>query len=278
MGLTDGDGPAAEGPATEIAAAEPVGLRGGPGGITLTRDDRGVVTCTLDDPPTRNALGTAALRDSGRALAELSADPSVRVVVLTGAGGVFSSGADRRELGDPAAVEAAVGLLSEILIRIEESPVPVVCRVNGAAFGAGLAIVAAADIAVAVPGAVFGFPEVRFGLVPGPAAAASLARIGQTAALDLLLTGRRFGADEAVRLGLIAAVAGGGVLNPAGAAGDGLDPAVAAGALDSAVAAVVGDLLAGDPAALRATRALVRGLAPAPLSARLRSATTAAIT
>jgi methylglutaconyl-CoA hydratase len=139
-------------------------------GLTVARDDRGVATCTVDDAPTRNALGTALLRDIGQALAGLAGDPSVRVVVLTGAGTVFSSGADRGELGDPELVEQATELLSSILTRIEDSPVPVICRVNGAAIGAGLAIAAAADISLAVSDAIFALPEVRFGHVPGPAA------------------------------------------------------------------------------------------------------------
>jgi enoyl-CoA hydratase/carnithine racemase len=219
----------------------------------LTRDDRGVVTCTVDDAPTRNALGTAALRDLDQALAGLAADPSVRVVVLTGAGTVFSSGADRSELGDPALIESSTRLLGQILTRIEDSPAPVVARVNGAAIGAGLAIAAAADIAVAAEEAFFVLPEVRFGLVAGPAAAACLTRTGQTAGLDLLLTGRRFSAAEAARLHLVTAV-------------------VPRAGLDAAVDAVITDLLQGDPMALRATRQLVRRLTGPPMAERLQIA------
>lgn len=215
-----------------------------------TRDERGVVTITVDDAPTRNALGTAILANLDQCLADLAGDPSVRVLVLTGAGTVFSSGADRAELGDPAAVALSTGLLSSVLARIEDSPVPVVARVNGAAFGAGLAVAAAADISVAVSDAVFGLPEVRFGLVAGPAAAACVPRIGRTAALDLLLTGRRFDATEALRIGLVTVVA-----DRAG--------------LDGAVAAVTADLLAGDHTALAATRRLVRQLTPPALADRL---------
>jgi enoyl-CoA hydratase/carnithine racemase len=216
----------------------------------LTRDDRGVVTCTVDDAPTRNALGTAALLDIDRVLADVAADPSVRVLVFTGAGTVFSSGADRSELGDPALIESSTRLLTRVLTRIDESPVPVVGRVNGAAIGAGLAIAAAADIAIAAEDAFFVLPEVRFGLVPGPAAAACVARMGQTAGLDLMLTGRRFAAPEAARLHLVARV-------------------VPRDELDAAVGAVVTDLLAGDAAALGATRRLVRRLGGPGLGERL---------
>jgi enoyl-CoA hydratase/carnithine racemase len=223
----------------------------------LTRDDRGVATYTVDDAPTRNALGTAALRDLDQALAELAVDPSVRVIVLTGAGTVFSSGADRSELGDRGLIDSSTRLLSQILTRIERSPAPVVARVNGAAIGAGLAIAAAADIAIAAEEAFFVLPEVRFGLVAAPAAAACLARMGQTAGLDLLLTGRRCAAAEAARLHLVAA-------------------AVPRADLDAAVAAVITDLLEGDPMALRATRQLVRQLTAPPMAERLRIARAAA--
>jgi enoyl-CoA hydratase/carnithine racemase len=223
----------------------------------LTRDERGVVTYTVDDVSTRNALGTAVLLDIDRVLADVAADPSVRVVVFTGAGAVFSSGADRSELGDPALIESSTRLLSQILTRIEELPVPVVGRVNGPAIGAGLAIAAAADITVAAEDAFFVLPEVRFGLVPGPAAAACLARMGQTAGLDLMLTGRRFGAPEAGRLHLIARV-------------------VPRDELDAAVGAVIADLLAGDGAALAATRRLVRRLGGPGMGERLRIARAAA--
>jgi enoyl-CoA hydratase/carnithine racemase len=221
--------------------------------LAIARDDRGVVTCTVDDAPTRNALGTAALLDLDRVLADVAADPSVRVLVLTGAGAVFSSGADRSELGDPALIESSTRLLTQILTRIDESPVPVVSRVNGAAIGAGLAIAAAADIAIAAEDAFFVLPEVRFGLVPGPAAAACAARLGQTAALDLMLTGRRFGAVEAARLHLVARV-------------------VPGDELDAAVGAVIADLLAGDDAALASTRRLVRRLGGPGMGERLRIA------
>jgi methylglutaconyl-CoA hydratase len=222
-------------------------------GSGATRDERGVVTYMIDEPATRNALSTAVLHDVDRTLAALAEDASVRVIVFTGAGTTFSSGAERSELADPTTIEKTTGLLTSILIRIDESPVPVVCRVNGAAFGAGLAIVAAADISIAVSGAVFGLPEVRFGLVAGPAAAACLTRIGQTAALDVLLTGRRFGAEEAGRMYLLAAV-------------------VPDEELDAVLGERVAELLLGDYDAVAATRRLVRQLCGRPLSEQLRAA------
>jgi len=223
----------------------------------LTRDERGVVTYTVDDASTRNALSTRMLADIDQTLDALAQDPSVRVIVVTGCGVTFSSGADRSELNDPATIERTTSLLSSILIRIEQSPVPVVCRVNGAAFGAGLAIVAAADISITVTDAVFGLPEVRFGLVAGPAAAACLTRIGQTAALDVLLTGRRFGAAEAERMHLVTAVV------------DRAD-------LDATVEARVSELLLGDYDAIARTRRLARQLSGPAIAERLQIVAAAA--
>lgn len=223
----------------------------------LRRDERGVATYTVDDPPTRNALSARRLEEIDQTLAALAEDRSVRVLVVTGGGTTFSSGADRAELDDPAMITRTTALLSSILNRIDQSPMPVVARVNGAAFGAGLAIAAAADISIAVSDAVFGLPEVRFGLVAGPAAAACLARMGETAGLDLLLTGRRFGAEEAVRRNLFSAMA-------------------ARSELDTAIEATIADLLLGDYDAIAATRRLVRRISGRGMAERLETILAAA--
>jgi methylglutaconyl-CoA hydratase len=204
-------------------------------------DAGGVVRITFDDPATRNALRRTVLTDLVRTLAELTDNACVRAVVLTGAGTVFSSGADRAELGDPAAVAHAAELVEEVVELLTTLPVPVLARVNGPAFGSGLAVVAAADIAIAATDAVFGFPEVRFGLVAGPAMAACRPRLNRTALLDLFLTGRRFDAVEATRMGLIAR-------------------AVPPVELDAAVATTLADLAQGDPDALAATKRTIRAV------------------
>jgi riboflavin kinase/FMN adenylyltransferase len=225
-------------------------------GSAVTRDSRGVVTYTVNEPHTRNALSTKVLEDIDRCLQTLSEDESMRVVVFTGTGTIFSSGADRAELADPTTIARTTELLTSILTRIEQFPVPIVCRVNGAAFGAGLAIIGAADICVATTDAVFALPEVRFGLVAGPAAAACLGRIGQAAALDVMLTGRRFEALEAERMQLLTAVVG-------------------RDDLDATLERYVAELLLGDPRAVAATRKLVRGLLGSSLSERMRIASAA---
>ncbi len=144
-------------------------------------------------------------------------------------------------------------LLTSIPTRLEEFPAPVVARVNGAAFGAGLAIAASADISIATADAVFGLPEVRLALVAGPAAAACLGRIGKAAALELLLTGRRFDAAEALRIQL-------------------LNDVVDRDGLDAAVEARVADLLLGDADAVALTRRLVHQLTGPSITERLATA------
>lgn len=201
----------------------------------------GVFRIVLDDPNTRNALSVARLRDLNETLAGLGEDPAVRAVVLTGAGATFSSGADRTEFGDPAKLAELTRLTEQATAWLAALPQPVVARVNGPAFGAGLALVAACDLAIATDTAHFAFPEVRFAMVAGPAIAACRPRLTDTAMLDLFLTGRPFDAAEAAAVGLIGRV-------------------VPAGKLDAVVDAVLTDLISGDATALAATKRAIRGM------------------
>jgi enoyl-CoA hydratase/carnithine racemase len=215
----------------------------------IRREGREVTTLTIDVTASRNALGSAALGELAAGLTEAGADPAVRIVVITATGRVFSSGADRSELHEAAAMARIVDRLATVLTLIAELPQPVVCRVNGDAYGAGLAILAAADLALTVRRARFALPEVRFGLVPTLAAAVCVPRIGLTAALDLMLTGRTIGGAEAAALGLVAAAADDDV------------------ALDEMMSARLQELLAADPEALCHTKALIRQLTGQGLSA-----------
>jgi methylglutaconyl-CoA hydratase len=122
---------------------------------------------------------------------------------------------------------------------VDACPKAVVARVHGAAFGGGAGIVACADVAVAAEGATFAFSEVRLGVLPATIAPYVLRAIGPGATRELFTTGRRFDAREALRLGLVHRV-------------------VPAAELDGAVADVVGELVAGGPGAVAASKALVR--------------------
>jgi methylglutaconyl-CoA hydratase len=200
-----------------------------------------VATITLDSPANRNALSTALLAQLQARLGEAIEDDTVRVVVLTGAGTVFSAGADLKELlaAPPGATTAGIG---DVLDLLWHSPTPVVARLNGPARAGGVGLAAACDIVVAPPDVTFSFTEVRIGVVPAIIAVPVLRRMPQAAALHLFLTGEVFGAERARDLGLVDVVAA--------AAGD--------GELDAAVAGVVDALLRGAPGALAATKRLTR--------------------
>jgi len=159
---------------------------------------------TLDNPQNRNALSAAMVGELGAHLRAAIADPTVRVIVLTGNGPAFCAGADLKSRGD--AVAPGSGQRNpfvETLQLIWEGPKPVIVAANGHAFGGGLGLIAAADVAIAVDGATFSFSEVRVGVIPAMISVVVLPKIGAHHAMRLFLTGRRFGAAEAQAYGLV---------------------------------------------------------------------------
>jgi len=176
----------------------------------------------------------AQLRDL---LAQVTRDPGVRVVVLTGTGTAFCSGLDLQE--QAAGGGAGPVGLPEVLALLMGSPRPVVARVNGAARAGGVGLLAACDLAVGLADATFGFSEVRLGVAPAVIAVPCLRRMDRRAARELFLTGEPFDGVRARQVGL-------------------LDRAVAADALDAEVDGLVDALVRGGPEALAATKALLR--------------------
>ena len=159
---------------------------------------------TLDAPQSRNALSAALVRELGEHLCGATDDPAVRVIVLTGNGPAFCAGADLKSRGD--AVAPGSGQRNpfvEILKLLWDGPKPVVVAANGHAFGGGVGLVAAADIALAVGTATFSFSEVRIGVIPAMISVVVLPKIGAHHAMRLFLTGRRFDAAEAQAYGLL---------------------------------------------------------------------------
>ncbi|NKX43807.1 3-hydroxyacyl-CoA dehydrogenase NAD-binding domain-containing protein [Roseicyclus persicicus] len=153
----------------------------------------------LDNPPV-NAAGAALRAGLVAALDRLAADPAVEVIALYGEGRSFIAGADIREFGRP----SAGPWLPEICNRLESCEKPVVAVLHGAALGGGLEVAIAAHARVAVAGVTLGFPEVTLGILPGAGGTQRAPRlIGVAAALDLITTGRRIGAEEALALGLV---------------------------------------------------------------------------
>ena len=200
----------------------------------------GVATLTLDSPANRNALSSALLAQLLDAVAAAVADEAARVIVLSHAGPVFSSGADLRETA--AALrgeEVPVARLGDVLVAIWESPKPIVARVGGPARAGGLGLIAAADIAVCDEQATFAFSEVRLGVIPAVISATVLPRMHPRAATELYLTGEAFDGRRAAQIGLVSA-------------------AVPAADLDATVEAHVAALRQGAPGALAAAKELLR--------------------
>ncbi|MFE6285724.1 enoyl-CoA hydratase family protein [Streptomyces sp. NPDC057877] len=159
---------------------------------------RAVEVVSLDSPDTRNALSAALVDALTGALAECGKDDGVRAVVLTHTGNTFCAGADLR---DPPHPDALVDLLR----RIVELPKPVVARVTGHVRAGGLGLLAACDIAAASTAATFAFTEVRIGVAPAVISLPLLPRTDPRALARYYLTGERFDAPEAARIGLLTA-------------------------------------------------------------------------
>jgi methylglutaconyl-CoA hydratase len=170
--------------------------------------DGDVLRVTLARPERRNAFDAALIAELKDAFADVG---EARAVVLTGEGPSFCAGADVEwqrssvDLGFDENVEDAMRLY-RMLEAVDSCPAPVVCLVQGYALGGGSGLVACSDIAIATQDSVFGFTEVRLGLTPAVISPFVLARIG-AAARRYFLTGERFGAETALRIGLVSEVA-----------------------------------------------------------------------
>jgi methylglutaconyl-CoA hydratase len=209
---------------------------------TLYEVRRHAAWITLNAPETRNALSAALIAALDRHLRAALDDPGVRAIVLTGSGPAFCAGADLK--GGSSAVAPGRGAANpfvEVLRLIWDGPKPVVAAVNGHAFGGGLGLVAAADIAVAADTAKFAFSEVRVGVIPAMISVVVLPKIGVHQGMRLFLTGETFDAGRAVGYGLLHRV-------------------VPAGDLAAAAQAEVDAIALGGPNAVREAKRLVRSI------------------
>jgi enoyl-CoA hydratase len=223
----------------------------------------GITTLTLDSPHNRNALSARLVAELDEGLAAAAKDPQTRAVVLTHTGGTFCAGADLSEASAgpgtaAAAVSGPLGL-ARLLRTVVELPKPVVARVTGHVRAGGLGLVGACDIAVAGPGASFAFTEARLGLAPAVISLPLLPRLDERAAGRYYLTGERFDAAEAARIGLLTLAADGDVDEALAPVLDGLRRASPQGLAESKRLTTAGVLRAFD----RDTEAM------AELSARL---------
>jgi len=204
--------------------------------LKIVRDGH-LLRVTLAKPERRNAFDAALIAELTAAFADVG---DARAVLLEGEGPSFCAGADVEwqrasvDLSYDENVEDAMRLY-RMLETIDACPAPVVCCVHGFALGGGSGLVACADIAIAWPDAVFGFTEVRLGIVPAVISPFVLAKIGSSAR-RYFVTGERFDAETALRIGLVSEVA-----EDAGERAEG----------------IVGDILAGGPIATREAKRLV---------------------
>jgi methylglutaconyl-CoA hydratase len=220
--------------------------------------DGDLLRVTLARPERRNAFDAALIAELTEAFTAVGED--VRAVLLAGDGPSFCAGADVEwqrssiDLGLEENVEDALRLHA-MMEAVDSCPAPLLARVHGYALGGGSGLVACADVAVASRDATFGFSEVRLGIIPAVISPFVLAKIGPGAARHLFLTGERFDAETALRIGLVHEVADD---------------------VDAAFERVVGELLRSGPRATREAKQLVRtrpsgGEELARIAARLRA-------
>lgn len=203
----------------------------------------------LNRPEVRNAFNEQVIAEMTAWAADLSQDATVRAVVMSGAGRVFCAGGDLAWMAAMAAAShddnVKDAMAAAAMFRaIDNLPVPLIVRVQGAALGGGAGLAAVADIVVSETDAIFGFTEVKIGLLPGVIAPYVIAKIGQSAARELFLTGCRFPASRAREIGLVHAV-------------------VTHDRLDDTVQEYVEDILSGGHEAIAAAKTLIRRLSSA---------------
>ena len=214
-----------------------------------------VAQVRLDRPDVRNALDTELIEQLRSTFERLADDSAIRAVVLCGEGKVFCGGADvgmmraSLELTRKQNV-AGARALSKMFRAIDRCPKPVIGKIHGAALGGGAGLVAVCDIAIAASDAVFGFTEVKLGIIPAVISPFVLAKIGASHARALFLTGERFEAKRAQAIGLVHEVVG-------------------ADALDAAVERVVTEILSAGPSAIAAAKKLIARVSEADYDASL---------
>ncbi|WP_209124325.1 enoyl-CoA hydratase [Alkalihalobacillus sp. BA299] len=175
--------------------------------VLLTIDDTGIAQITLDRPEAANALSLQMLYELHEAIQEVKYNPKVRCVVIKATGEkVFCAGADLKERAgmDPVQVKKTVALIRGNINDIEALPQPVICALNGSAFGGGLELALACDIRIAADHIKLGLTETSLAIIPGAGGTQRLPRlIGKGKAKELIYTAKRVDAAEAEKIGLV---------------------------------------------------------------------------
>jgi methylglutaconyl-CoA hydratase len=176
--------------------------------ITVSVDARGVARLTLDRPETRNAMSQPLMRELQAAAKRLAEDESVRVIVLTGAGDVFSAGGDLKGMSQQAG-NTREGRLADatefatVLLELDRLPKPLIGRINGSAFGGGLGLISVCDIAIGLADSTFRLSEVTLGLIPATISPFVVAKIGVPNSRRIMLNAYKLDGVAAERLGLL---------------------------------------------------------------------------
>ncbi|MBI3528899.1 MAG: enoyl-CoA hydratase/isomerase family protein [Betaproteobacteria bacterium] len=228
-------------------------------GMLQTDIRDGVATIRMNRPDVHNAFDDALVAALTAELRRLDQLPEARVIVLAANGKSFSAGADLNWMRRMAKYSEEENLrdamaLAGLMRTLDGVKKPTVARVQGAAFGGGVGLVACCDIAIAGTEAVFSLSEVRLGLIPSVISPYVIAAIGEREARRYFLTAERFDAVEARRIGLVHDV-------------------VDSGALDEAVAKIAGQLLKGGPQALAAAKKLIADVGRRPMDDALSAET-----
>lgn len=206
--------------------------------------DGHVERLTLNRPEVRNALNGELVAELTHWAARVREHRDVRVAVLAGAGRAFSAGADVQWMAQTVTYSHDENILDATTLTrmfhaLDTLPFPVVARVQGAALGGGAGLAAVCDVVVAEEPAIFGFTEVKLGIIPAAISPFVLAKIGRSAARELFLTGMRFSAARACDIGLVHKV-------------------VPSDALDDTVETYVHEIATSGPEAIAAAKALIR--------------------
>jgi methylglutaconyl-CoA hydratase len=211
--------------------------------LTIKRDGP-IEHVVLNRPDVRNAFNAEMIGELTAWATAFTRQSDARVVVLSGAGKVFCAGADAAWMAETVSYSEAenlrdAGTASAMFRALDELPVPLIGRIHGAAIGGGAGLTAVCDIAIADEDAVFGFTEVKLGIIPAVISPFVLPKIGPSSARELFLSGARFPAARAYKIGLIHAV-------------------VPAADLDDTIARYVTEISSAGREAIAAAKALIR--------------------
>lgn len=176
--------------------------------ILVERLEGGVGVIRLNRPKALNALNSVVMGEVGAAFAELDADNTVHCLIITGNEKAFAAGADIKDMANATAVEMLTRDTISLWDRIRQVRKPIIAAVSGWCLGGGCELAMSCDMIVASDSAKFGQPEINIGVIPGAGGTQRLTHaVGKALAMELILTGRNFSADEALKYGLINKIA-----------------------------------------------------------------------